>query len=257
MPAVSAYRFSSRVFQHVMLAVGLLALAASAFIDSYMLAFIGLGLTFWGTLLLNISGSKYVKLEILTATASSALVDLEKVLLATGSKEKGIYLPPKNLTDYTSSLVFIPSKPSESLPEQKGTDGETLCSENSGGTLLTPPGLGLSRLFEKKLGKQFTEIDLSHLQRDLPRLFDELEITKNMFIQAEGNNVTVEVKNHIFRDLCQETRKLKKTHETVGCPLASAIACALAKSTGKPVTIENETEDQEDTTRIQYKILEE
>lgn len=255
MVAKSTYTY--RTIRFIILPLGLLALAASAFNNSYVLAFIGLGLTFWGSLLLYMSRSKYVKLEILNAAVSSALVNLEKMLANAGSSEKGVYLPPKNLRDYTSSLVFVPSKPSKPLPKQEETSIETLNSKNPEGLFLAPPGLALSKLFEKKLQKPFTEIDLDYLQRDLPRLFDELEITKAMFIKVEGSIVTVELKNHIFEDVCQETRKLKRTHETVGCHLSSAIACALAKSTGKPIIIEKETQDQKETTIIQYRILEE
>jgi hydroxymethylpyrimidine/phosphomethylpyrimidine kinase len=62
--------------------------------------------------------------------------------------------------------------------------------------------------------------------------------------------------NHVFEGLCKETRKLERTHETVGCPLSSAIACALAKATGKPITIEKELQDPDGSTRIQYRLLE-
>ena len=46
----------------------------------------------------------------------------------------------------------------------------------------------------------------------------------------------------------------QKMSESVGCPLCSALACALAKATGKPVTIENEEQDGK-TTKIQYRIM--
>jgi len=42
----------------------------------------------------------------------------------------------------------------------------------------------------------------------------------------------------------------------MGCPLCSAMACALAKATGKPVTIEKEMQNLDGSTRIQYKLLE-
>jgi len=221
-----------------MLALGIISLIASSFSSSYVLAFIGLGLTFWGALLLYVTPSKYVKLELLNSTASSSLVNIERILSTTESDLKGIYLPPRNLTDYTSSLIFIPAKPNEPFPKTEETSKTQLHSKNPSGTFVTPPGLALSKLFEKKLEKPFTETDLKGIQKELPRLFEELQITKKMNIQSEGDTVTIEVTNHIFKDLCQETRKLPKTHEKVGCPLSSAIACALAKTTGKPVTIE-------------------
>lgn len=240
-----------------MLVLGLVSLIGSSFSGSYVPAFIGLGLTFWGALLLYLTPTKYVNLELLNATASSNLANLERILSSNETSGKGIYLPPKRLKDYQSSLVFIPRKSDNPLPEPEETDQKKLHSENAGGILLTPPGLALSRLLEKKLGTSFTETDLPHLQKRLPKLFEELEITKNLSIQVEDNTVTIEVTNHIFKDLCEETKKLPKTQEAVGCPLSSAIACALAKASGRPVTIEKELQNLDGSTRIQYRLLEE
>jgi len=253
MKVVNAYK----LIPYAILALGLICLPASAFSNSYPLAFIGLGLTFWGALLIYLTPLKHVRLELLTATATSTLSDVERILASTGSNAKGIYLPPKRLKNYESSLVFIPSKPGETLPKPEETSDEKLHSQNPGGLFLTPPGLALSKLFERKLGRSFTETDLNAVQRDLPKLFDELEITKNMIIQVEGNLVSIETGSHIFKDLCAETRQLPKTHETVGCPLSSAIACVLAKASGKPVTIEKEMQNLDGSTRIQYRLLEE
>ena len=233
-----------------------ISLEGSCSVTFFIPAFIGLGLTFWGVLLLYLTPTKYVNLELLNATASSSLANIERTLSNTETTGKGIYLPPKRLKDYRSSIVFFPRKADDPLPEPEETNQEKLHSENPGGILLTPPGLALSRLFEKKLGTSFTETDLPYLQKKLSRLFEELEITKNLSIQVEDNTVTVEVTNHIFKDLCEETRKLPKTQEAVGCPLSSAIACALAKASGKPVTIEKEMQNLDGSTRILHRLLE-
>jgi hypothetical protein len=228
----------------------------SAFYSSYVLAFIGLGLTFWGTLFVYIKFTKYVKLELLTAASSSSLSNIERILIATDTYEKGIYLPPKNLQDHASSLVFIPSEPNQTLPASVETTRRGFQSGPPAGLLITPPGLALSKLFEKHLGKSFTETKLEYLHTLLPKLLEELEITKNTTVQTEDNTVIIEMENHIFEALCEETKKLKRTHETVGCPLSSALACMLAKATGKPVTIEKEETTTDETTSLEYKILE-
>lgn len=107
---------------YLMLSLGLVALLASAFSSSYIPGFIGLGLTFWGSLLLYLKPTKYVKLELLNATSSSALVNIEKILTNSETSLKGVYLPPNRLEDYTSSLVFIPGKPDQLLPTSEETD---------------------------------------------------------------------------------------------------------------------------------------
>jgi len=68
----------------------------------------------------------------------------------------------------------------------------------------------------------------------------------------------VEITEHVFSDINKETEKLSKTHGTMGSPLSSAIACALAKATGKPVVIEKEEQSQDGkTTEIRYRLMEE
>jgi len=154
-------------------------------------------------------------------------------------------------------LIYRKRKMIRAVTSFEETNPQELQSQNPEGLLLTPPGLALSKLLEKENRKPFTETSLKGLQKQLPKLLEELQITKNATAQTEGNTVIIETNNHIFEDLCKETRKLEKTHETIGCPLSSALACLLAKATGKPVTIEKEETLPDATTRIQYTLLEE
>jgi hypothetical protein len=224
------------------------------FNEQMIMAFVGLGLTFWGGLLLYITPSKHVPLELLTASTTSILANIEKIIADSNLTGKGIYLPPKYLKDFESSLVFIPSRADQSLPI--GTYEAKLYSGSPGGIFLTPPGMALSKLFERELGTTFARTDLNYVQSNLPKvLIEDLEIADNIDVKTENNIVTIEVKNHIFSEVCQETRKLPRIHESVGCILCSGIACALAKATGKQVIIEKE-EQKGRTTKIQYRMLE-
>jgi len=240
----------------LMLLLGLVSLLMSFLLGSYILAFIGLGLTFWGALFLYIKPTKYVKLELLNSTSLSTLANIEKMLENGKANSQGIYLPPNRLQDCTSSLVFVPTEPSQALPTTEETNPRELETRNPTGLLITPPGLALSELFEKELEKPFIQTSLEDLQTQLPRLFDELQITKHLTIQTQDNNITVRIKNHVFEDLCKETAKLELTHKTVGCHLSSVFACIFAKATGKPIVIEKEETDPDATTTIQYKVLE-
>jgi hypothetical protein len=243
---------------YAMLIFGIVSIAVSFFNASAVLALIGLGLAFWGALLRYINPSKQVPLELLTASASSTLADIEKMLTDFHLTEKGIYLPPKYLKDFDSSLVFVPSKHAQTLPTPEEVDETKLRSGNPGGIFLTPPGLALSRLLEKELGTSFTNTNLNIIQEKLAKLLVEgTEIAENVETNIEKETVTIEITNHIFKELCRETTKLTKTHKSIGCPLSSAIACALAKATGKPIVIEKEEQSQDGkTTKIQYHILE-
>jgi len=245
-----------RIIAFATLILGLISLAASAFYASSILVFIGLGLTFWGAILLYITPTKHVKLELLNATARSTIANIEKLIANTQSSGKGIYLPPKYLEDPESSLIFIPAEADQTLPKPEEIAEEKLYSEKPKGMFLMPPGLALSKMWEKTFGTSLTRTDLNYLQYNLPKLFIKtLKIAKDIDVKKESNTVTIAITKHVFNEICQETRKHQKTHESIGCPLCSALACALAKATGKPVTIEKEEQDGE-TTRIQYRIME-
>jgi uncharacterized protein YuzE len=248
----------NNIIAYVMLALGAVSLASSVFYASSILAFIGLGLAFWGALLLYITPTRYVKLDLLNAIAPSTLVNIEKMLTILKLNEKGIYLPPKYLKDFESGLIFIPSKANQKLPKPEEIDEEKLYSENPAGLFLTPPGLALSKFFEKELGTSFTKTDINYIQNNLPKLLiEDLEIAEDVEIEAMGDLITVKITKHIFNEICEETKKLPKTHEALGCPLTSAIACALAKATGKPIIIEKEEQVEDgETTKIQYRIME-
>jgi uncharacterized protein YuzE len=249
----------NKAIAYTMLAAGLSSTAASPFVSSYVLAFIGLALTFWGALLLYVTPTKHVPLELFNAAATANLPNIEKILINSNTKAKGIYLPPKYLKDFESSLIFIPSTPNQPLPTPEEINEQKLYSENPKGILLTPPGLQLSKLFEKKLETSFTRTDLRYIQEKLPKLLiEDLEIADDAEIKTTNHTITIEITNHIFNQICEETNKLQRTSESIGSPLSSAIACALAKATGKPITIEKEEQNTDrKTTRIQIRTLEE
>jgi hypothetical protein len=246
----------NRTIALMMLVLGLVSLLGSAAYNSYVASVIGLGLTFWGALLLYLVPSKRVRLDLLTATGTSSFADIERILTTSGSTAKGVYLPPKLLEDYQSSLVFVPATAEAALPKREEVDTEKLYSKKPDGIYLTPPGLALLRLFEKELNVSFTGTDLKYLQKELPRLFEKLEISKDTNIEANGTTATVRITKHIFIHLCEETAKLRRANETLGSPLSSALACVLAKATGKPIVIQKEETTQDQTTTIEYRMLE-
>jgi len=250
---------STKLICSVLFSAGVIVLGFSIYCTSSILAFIGLSFTFWGALLFYITPSKQVPLELLNATATSNLTNMEKILMGCNLNGKCIYLPPKYLRDFESSLMFISSKAEQALPKFGEVEEEKFYSTNPDGIFLTPPGLALSKLFEKELGTSFTKTDLNYLQEKLPKLFiEDMEIVESMNVETENNIVTMEITNHIFKDVCEETRKHSKLHESIGCSLCSALACALAKATGKPIMIEREEQSRDGkTTKIQYNILEE
>lgn len=249
---------TNKAIAYVMLPLGVISLIASILYVASVLAFIGMSLVFWGALFLYITPSKHVPVEMLKATVVPALINIEKIVKEYDLNGKGVYLPPKYLKNFESSLVFIPSKADQALPKPEEVNEEKVYTKNPKGIFLTPPGLSLLKLFEKELGESFIKIDLNYVQNSLPKLLtSDLEIAKRIDITTENNSIKVEIANHVFDEICQETQKLPKLRASVGCPLCSAIACALAKTTGRPIRMEKEEQSPDGkTSRILFSMLE-
>ena len=225
--------------------------------SSSILAIIGLSIFFWGAITLYIKPDRHIPLTLLNASTTSNLKNIERILSETNSTQKGLYLPPKYMKDLDSGLLYIPKEPNQPIPTLKEINQRTLALSTQNGIILTPPGLALSNLLEKELGTSFLKLDLSQLQFKLPKILTEnLEITKDALIEIGKNKITLKISNNVLNDLCQETRKLPRTHKMVGCLLSSAIACALAKTTGKIVIIQKEEQNPRYETIIHYKLLE-
>lgn len=239
----------------LILVLGIIFLVVSTFYASSFLAILGAALAFWGIILSYITPTKQVPIEMLNGEAETNASNIERIINELGVTLIGIYLPPRNLQNPESSLVIIPRKIPIKLPSAEEITNKLLTKKEDS-ILITPPGASLCRMFEQELNLSFTKMDLSQLQTRLPKLLVEnMELAENAEMQVEGNIVTVEITCSILDTICEQTQKLTHTHDQIGCTLTSAIACALAKVSGKPVTIQKETKNpQKKSTHIEYRI---
>lgn len=243
------------------LCVGVLSLITSIIYNSQILAFIGLGLTFWGIILIYIKSEDYIKLSLLNATCLPTLETLNHIIDALGYTEKAVYLPPKYLKDPEDNKAYVPKNKGSSLPapEQIQQAEYKVFIENPEGILLTPPGSAMAKLFEKALETSFTKVDPQYLQLNLPKLFiEDLEIAQMLEINIENGKANIKIENTPYISLARENAKFQRLYEIAGCPLASALACALAKATGKPIIIEKQRLDEETRTlEIEFRTIQE
>jgi len=210
---------------------GVAILFLSINFNSSVLAFVGLGLVFWGAILLFIRSNRYVKEDLLLTATKSSLTTLRDFILELGYAGKGIYLPPKYLRDFESSKVFITTSKLILPLITQIQDTKNLIVKNPDGILVTPPGYDLSLLFEKTLGVNFIHKDLPFFELNLRRLIvEDLEIAQNIEMKLTENLVRVKIEDSVYKNMGT---------------LSSAIACILAKTSGKLVLIENReiTED--------------
>ncbi len=234
----------------IALITGVILVVLSALNDSAFLAVLGVSIAFWSMLLLFFTPAKHAFLDLLKASASANASNIERSLLEFNLTEKGVYLPPQNLHNFESSLVFVPKKPGTALPTSDETV-DKLFNEKKTGLFFTPPGLALSLMFEKELGLSFRKISLPQMQDVIKKLFLDLKFAENAQIRIQDNIIILEITGSIFNTLCHETRiNQPLTHEQVGCILASAFACAFAKASDKPIIIQKDTLDPETKTLI-------
>jgi hypothetical protein len=244
----------------ILLSAGVIALAFSISSTSSILAFIGLGLVFWGAILFYVRPEKYVKETMFVKTTLPSLVNLEQMLTELGYQGKGVYLPPKYFRDFESSKIYLSAQDSMKLPSlEQIRDREDKAFLKNSGVLITPPGMELLRSFEKTLGTSFMRVDLQYLEQNMPKLLiEDLEIAQKVEIKNENSRVYVRMESAIFKNLWKEAIKLSNVWCSLGDPLVSAIACALTRATGKPVIIEkNQISNEGQTIDIAYRILEE
>jgi len=229
----------------ILLIIGALTLIGSVAKTSAVLAFIGLGLTFWGALFLFARPVKFVRSTLLDSTAISSYTTIDRMIQDLNYKGKLIYIPPypreAYLPEYLKGLkemiVFIPAQDTLAMPTIEEMVKKQFLLKNPKGICIAPPGYGLTNLFEKELKIEFTQIDIERLFSNLPTIVvKNLELAKELEINQENDFVHIRIADSAYKDLYAMEQGFKSIH-SIGCPLTSAIACALAKTTAKPVTI--------------------
>lgn len=229
----------------IFMVLGVLSLISSIFYNSQVLAFIGLGLTFWGALFFFVRPIKYVASSLLDSTAISSYSTIDRIVKDLKYKGRSYYIPPYPkdvyLPEYLKGLkemvVFISADSGASMPSIEEIAKSRFLLENPKGIVVAPPGLGLLTQFEKELRTDITKLGLNELCESLPQLIlENFSLAKEIELKAEENQIYLRIFDSVYKDLYCKEENLKSVH-FLGCPLVSALACTIAKVTGKIVTI--------------------
>ena len=249
----------------VFMVPGVLSLVFSIFYNSQVLGFIGLGLTFWGALFLFVRPVGYVKSSLLDSAAISSYSTIDRIVKDLKYKGKSYYIPPypkevylpEHLKGLKDMIVFISADSSAGMPTIEEMAKGRFLLENPKGICVAPPGSGLLTQFEKELRVDITKIDLSELCASLPQLIlENFQLVKEIEMKPEENQVHLKIFDSIYKNLYSEEENLKSVH-FLGCPLVSAIACSIAKTTGKIVTIHKDRISPDgQTIEVWYRFIE-
>lgn len=246
------------------LILGVLSLVLSLTAESQILAFIGLGLTFWGALFIAITPRRYVEGSLLDATAISAYSTIDRMIRHLKYQGKGYHEPPypkdvylpEHLKGLKDTVVFISAENESETPSIQELAESKFLLHKPKGVLVTPPGLGLLAQIEKKMNADFTKMTIEELCEVMPRfILDNLNLAREMELTPKDNQVNMKLTDSIYKNLYSTENNLKSI-TLLGCPIASAVACAIAKTTGKPVTIQKqETTPDGTTVQVLYQII--
>ena len=226
---------SSKLLADVMLLLGAVALVSAVLYTASVLAFIGLGLTFWGAILLQIKPARYLKAELLESTALSPILMAYRFLGELGYSGKGIYIAGEK----RDTVVFVPAGDSNEIPSPNQLQNNVFL-ESPKGVILTAPGRSLAYLLEGELGGKSMIRDLAG-DRLAQVLTEHLDIMKRFEMHVEGGRVLARFEESVYADLCRDLKESTSIWSTMGCPISSALACLLTVATMRPVAFEGET----------------
>lgn len=257
----SRLRYLADYFGWIVLLCGAVVVPVSVFLSSALLALVGLLLVFWGGILAFLRRERYVKASLVEAVLSSLLKNLEESMAGLGCEGQATYLPPKLLENDKSGLVFVSKDRGSGLSVVERRSA-AVSVKSAGGVFVRPVGLGLVNAFERELGRGFEGCGLKYLERTLPRLLVKdlrladgfsLEVRKDEFSR---DVVRVVVENSVFRNVCLQVRESSGLCNTMGCPLCSAVACALVRAMDQPVVVDGEECSKDcGTVSVQFVIL--
>jgi hypothetical protein len=239
---------------------GAVSLAASYVTSSVMLTLAGLGLVFWGVIMLYISPQRYVPEKIFGSTAISMTKTIDKLLVSLNYSGRTIFLYPKHLKGLSQGYVFIPFelKEQNTLPSDEALAEERLIYENPRGIFMVAPSYGLVQLTEKEIDSNLINLSMTSVKEVLPKLFvNNLRLVDRMSIEETRGFVRATMEGESAANVCRAVTKETKVGEHFGCPLCSCLGLIISKVTGKPVSIEENTVNEVDfTITTTYKILE-
>jgi hypothetical protein len=201
---------------------------------------------------------------LLESTAIPAYTIIDRAIEEFEQKSKSYYIPPypekarlpEHLKKLKDAVVFIPAEGKSILPSiEEMTTGKFLL-KNPKGICITPPGLDLLSRIEKEIRTDPNKLEFDELCEILPAvILENFELAREIEMKHEADQVTLRITGSVYRHL-YTNEKLLSIH-IIGCPLVSAIACAISKTTGKIVSIQRDLISPDgQTILISYTLLE-
>ena len=234
-----------------MMGAGGIALGASYFTSSVVMMLSGLGLIFWGLIMLYISPQRYLPEKIFGSLAVSNTKSIDRLLVSLNYNGRTIFLYPKHLKGLSQGYVFIPHEQMEesALPSDEALAEEKLVYENPRGIFMVAPSNGLVELVENEMDLNLATVELPYIRDVIPKfVVNNLRMVDSMTVEEERDSIHVVMEGESAARVCQTISSETSIGRHFGCPLCSSIALMISKVTGKPVFIEETKVDEVNST---------
>jgi hypothetical protein len=206
----------------------------------------------------------YVRGNLLSATATTLYQTIDRIIKDLDIEGEAIYVPPysseanlpQRLKGLKETIIFLPKEKTGASPSIEEMATGKFMTRNPKGVILVPPGSGYLDQIDILLRTDNTKITLEDLCTTLPQIIlENFQLAKDIEMKTENNQIHLKTTNSIYKNLYQE--ESLRTVKLLGDPLTSAIACTIAKITGKQLTIEtlNITPDKQ-TLETTYQLME-
>jgi hypothetical protein len=227
--------------------IGLLLFVYAIIFEMQITALIGLGLVFWGGVFALTRSGKYVETSLLDESAKTAYTTIDRMMNDFNYGQQGYYIPaypfdsnlPEYLQNLRQSVVYI----SDSFDGKPSVDELVVGKfiSKNGGLYIISPGFAIIGQIEKELKLDFTETSLQELCDVLPKCFNEMfNLSRFSELILTPNGAYFKASGLIYESLYRSESQLKSV-SVLGCPVVSAVACALSKASGKVVFIKEYT----------------
>ena len=237
---------------YIFLLIGTFLISLSIDYSSYFLSFISLALIFWGALFLYVTPSSFVRKEILLSTVLDNISFYNQILESTDYSGIPRYYSPKTLSGYNEVYLIIPKNGEDKI----NYENITSTIRRSNYIQIPPLGLGISTLLEEEAKLNFSTIRLDRLFNLLEKiLIEDLELVKEFNFIIDGSKIQITIVESIINGIYQDKNRNEEARDTTDY-LSSAIACTLARSTHKPIIIDQiKREENGKVTTTNFRIL--
>ena len=163
---------------------------------------------------------------------------------------------PEYLRAFKDTVAFVSAEKNFKMPSIEEMAQSKFLLSKSKGILVIPPGIGLLAQAERQSRLDFSKMEPGPVCDVFSRYTTEnFSLARSAEVKRSENEVTLKLYDFLYSELYRPEIKMTSIN-LLGCPIVSALACALAGATGRIVTIDKQELSQNGMTLdVVYRLL--